>query len=114
MHFVIYEKTDCPNCMRTMTLMRGMKSAVATNYYGDESKPNLADFTTNDPDKVAYREQLIDKLKTRYNARSFPVVKVVDKDNNLIDYWDGFNPKKIFEYGKKTDQDELQAVNEEH
>lgn len=100
--------------MRTMALLRGMGAAVVTNYYGNENKPNLADFTTNDPDKVAYREHLVDKLKTRYNAMSFPVVKVVDKNNNIIDYWDGFNPKKIFEYGKKTDQDELQAVNEEH
>ena len=114
MHFVIYEKTDCSNCMRTMALLRGMKSAVAVNYYGDEAKPNLADFTTTDPAKVAYREHLVDKLKNRYNAMSFPVVKVVDKDNNIIDYWDGFNPKKIFEYGKKTDQEELQAVNEAH
>ena len=114
MHFVVYEKTDCSNCMRTMALLRGMKAAVAVNYYGDENKPNLADFNTTDPTKVAYRDHLVSKLKDRYNAMAFPVVKVVDKDNNIIDYWDGFNPKKIFEYGKKTDPTELQSINQLH
>lgn len=114
MHFVIYSKTNCSNCLRTEALLKGMKSAVATNYYGDETKPNLANFETNDPDKVAYREHLVKKLKERYHAMAFPVVKVVDKDNNLIDCWDGFKPDKLFKYGKQTDQAELDQINQQY
>ncbi|AHJ34505.1 hypothetical protein AF91_15065 (plasmid) [Lacticaseibacillus paracasei N1115] len=39
-------------------------------------------------------------MKAKYHIQQLPLVKIVDDEGNLIEYWSGFRPNKINQYAK--------------
>ena len=66
------------------------------HYYDNTHESNEIDINSLDANKKAWSNRKIESFKSKYPAiTSFPVVKVVDDNNNLIDIWGGFNPAKL-------------------
>lgn len=95
-HAVIYTKPNCPQCMMTKRVMVATGLDYVDNYYGNAKESNLLDISSDNPQKRSWSENKINKIKERYHINSLPLVKVVQDDTGeMLEYWSGFDDKKI-------------------
>ncbi|MFR0563860.1 glutaredoxin family protein [Lacticaseibacillus paracasei] len=68
------------------------------NYYGNADKSNTIDVSAED--KREWSQHKVERLKAKYHIQQLPLVKIVDEEGRLVEYWSGFRPNKINEYAK--------------
>ena len=56
--------------------------------------------SAEDKRKREWSQHKVERLKTKYHIQQLPLVKIVDDEGNLIEYWSGFRPNKINQYAK--------------
>lgn len=47
-----------------------------------------------------WSQHKVERLKAKYHIQQLPLVKIVDDEGHLIEYWSGFRPNKINQYAK--------------
>ncbi|WP_240034189.1 glutaredoxin family protein [Lacticaseibacillus paracasei] len=66
--------------------------------------PDSADtrqvLSAEDKRKREWSQHKVERLKAKYHIQQLPLVKIVDDEGNLIEYWSGFRPNKINQYAK--------------
>ncbi|EPD04206.1 hypothetical protein Lpp70_13859, partial [Lacticaseibacillus paracasei subsp. paracasei Lpp70] len=56
--------------------------------------------SAEDKRKREWSQHKVERLKAKYHIQQLPLVKIVDDEGNLIEYWSGFRPNKINQYAK--------------
>lgn len=97
-HLVIYTKTNCVQCKMTLALVKQLGIPYVDNYYGDESQTNQLDLESKDDVKRQWSEQKVEDIKSKYNIHQMPLVKALDDEGNMVEFWGGFQPTKIKKY----------------
>ena len=87
MKFKIYYKLNCPKCRLTITQLKSVNAHIAKIYVDTE------DISKN---------SVLNQLR-RAGYKSFPVVKVYDTSNQLVDVWSDFRADKIKEWKSKLE-----------
>ena len=85
MRFKVYYKLNCPKCRLTIAQLKQLPVKVSKIYVD-----------TTDSSKNSVLNQL-----RQAGYRSFPVVKVYDIHNQLVDVWSDFRADKL-EHWKKV------------
>ena len=82
MKFKVYYKLNCPKCRLTIAQLKQLPAKVSKIYVG-----------TDDNSESSVLNQL-----RQAGYKSFPVVKVYDTSNQLVDVWSDFRADKINEW----------------
>ena len=98
LHIVIYSKNNCRACQMNKRFIAEHNIEYVDNYYGNPDEPNYLDLESTDPNRQQWSWDKLSKIKSKYNVSQMPLVKVVDEEGNLMDYWSGFRPNKIREW----------------
>ena len=101
-HLVLYTKPNCMPCKMTTKLLDDKGISYENTYYGDPKQTNSIELDSNDPEKKNWSEKKVEKLKSKYNITSLPLIKVIDNETEKeLDYWSGFRPDKIKQWMPK-------------
>ena len=87
MKFKVYYKLNCPKCRLTIAQLKQLPVKVSKIY---------VDVTDTSADSQ------LSKLK-QAGYQSFPVVKVYNTSNQLVDVWSDFRDDKIKEWKSKLE-----------
>ena len=87
MKFKIYYKLNCPKCRLTIAQLKSVNAHIAKIYVD-----------TTDSSKNSVLNQL-----RQAGYKSFPVVKVYNTSNQLVDVWSDFRADKIKEWKSKLE-----------
>jgi len=97
-HAVLYTKPNCQACKQTTRLFDRLGYPYENTYYGNSDETNAIDITAADKRKREWSLRKVESLKAKYHIQQLPLVKIVDDDGKLIEYWSGFQMNKIREY----------------
>lgn len=87
MKFKIYYKLNCPKCRLTITQLKSVNAHIAKIYVDTEDDSE---------------NSVLNQLR-QAGYKSFPVVKVYDTSNQLVDVWSDFRADKIKEWKSKLE-----------
>lgn len=99
-HAVLYTKPNCPACKMTTKWFDRLGYPYQNTSYGNADKSNTIDVSAEDQRKREWSQHKVERLKAKYHIQQLPLVKIVDDEGNLIEYWSGFRPNKINQYAK--------------
>lgn len=99
-HAVLYTKPNCPACKMPTKWFDRLGYPYQNTYYGNADKSNSIDVSAEDQRKREWSQHKVERLKAKYHIQQLPLVKIVDDEGRLIEYWSGFRPNKINEYAK--------------
>lgn len=101
LQFVIYSKPKCPACKMSKAHFDRNNIPYSDNYYGDKNKTNVIDIENENEEKRNWSIKKVNKIKNKYKITSMPIIKVIDKENNVLDVFGGFNVQKLNEWFEK-------------
>ena len=96
LHAVLYTKPHCMPCKMTTKLLDSLGMPYENTYYGNSDQTNSIELDSHDISKREWSEKKVEKLKTKYQITSLPLIKIIDDDTEkVLDVWSGFMPDKI-------------------
>ena len=96
LHAVLYTKPHCMPCKMTTKLLDSLGMPYENTYYGNSDQTNSIELDSHDIAKREWSEKKVEKLKTKYQITSLPLIKIIDDDTEkVLDVWSGFVPDKI-------------------